>query len=258
MKPKRLVIVPDPHCGHEYGLAPPNYQRSLSTKTGRFEQAMWQFYTEAIDSLRPIDIAMMPGDAIDGKGELSGGVELITPDRHEQARMAAECLAYTKAPVIRLFYGSRYHVGKEEDFESVLVDMLQPADVSIQGHGFFEVNGRVVDVKHRGNSSSIPHGRMTALAKAVMWNKMWASEGRQPKGEIFLRAHVHYYAYCGGTNWVAISCPALCYNSHFGVRNCEGIVDVGLLVFDFNEDGTYSWHPIIADFAELTVRAESL
>lgn len=255
---KRVVILADPHCGHEYGLTPPSSQRSLDTKTGRFERSLWNFYTAAIDALKPIDILVVPGDCIEGKGERSGGVELITPDRHDQARMAAEAIAYAQAPVVRITYGTRYHVGKEEDFEGVLVDMLKDTDVTIQGHAFFKVNGRVIDVKHKIGGSTIPHGRMTPLAKAALWNKMWASEGRQPKGEIFIRAHVHYFAHCGGKDWIAMSCPAMTYNSHFGIRECEGIVDVGLLAFDFQEDGSYTWWPIIADFAELRVQPESL
>jgi hypothetical protein len=258
MKKKRMVVAADFHSGHEFGLTPPNYQRSISRATGRFERKLWNWYAKVIDSLKPIDIFILPGDAIEGKGESSGGVELITPDRHEQVRMAAEAIAYAEAPVVRLFYGTRRHVGKEEDFESVLVDSLKNTDTKIKGHGFFSVNGRSIDIKHKIAGSTIPHGRMTPLAKAVLWNRVWASEERQPKGEIFIRAHVHYFAYCGGTDWVAISCPALTYNSHFGIRNCEGLVNVGLIVFDFDEHGGYSWREIEADFAELKVRAESL
>lgn len=258
MNKKRMLVMADPHCGHEYGLTPPSYQRSSSTKTGRFEQALWGFFTGQVDALRPIDILVVPGDCIEGKGERSGGVELITPDRLDQARMAAEAIAYVKAPIVRVTYGTRYHVGKDEDYESVLVDMLRPADVTIQGHGFFSINGHKIDVKHKVGGSSVPHGRMTPLAKAVMWNKMWAAEGRQPKGDIFLRAHVHYFAECSGFGWRAMSCPALTYNSHYGVRSCEGLVDVGLVVFDFDDRGGYTWWPIQADFPELKVKAELL
>ena len=130
MKKKRMVIMADPHCGHEYGLTPPHYQRSSSTKTGRFERALWSFFTQGIDALKPIDILVVPGDCIEGKGERSGGVELITPDRHDQVRMAAEAIAHAQAPIVRITYGTRYHVGKDEDFESILVDMLRPADVT--------------------------------------------------------------------------------------------------------------------------------
>jgi hypothetical protein len=52
--------------------------------------------------------------------------------------------------------------------------------------------------------------------------------------------------------------PALTYNSAFGIRDCEGLVDVGLLVFDFEDDGSYSWRPILAGFDKLKVQAEAL
>jgi len=256
---KRMVVVSDFHSGHEYGLCPPcAHRRAASSKTGKFEQALWQFYAKAIDSLKPIDILLVNGDCIEGKGESSGGVELLTTDRHEQAGIAAEAIRYAEAGTIRIMYGTRRHAGKEEDFEKTILPLLKCKNVQIGGHGFFDVNGRKVDVKHKVGGSSIPHGRMTPLAKAVLWNKVWSSEGRQPKGEIFIRSHVHYFAACLGIGWLAMSTPALTYNSHFGVRECEGLVDVGIVTFDFNDKGDYTWWPIPAAFAELKVKAESL
>jgi hypothetical protein len=255
---KRVVALADLHSGHEYGLCPPFAFRDASTDAGKFEIALWSWYTQTLDSLKPIDIILGVGDMIDGKGEKSGGVEQITTDRLDQTEMAAQAIAYAQAPVIRLFYGTRYHVGRDEDFEKSLVDKLRPSDVTIQGHGFFNINNRAFDVKHKVSGSSVPHGRATPLWKAVMWNKMWASEGRQPKGEIFLRAHVHYHAEVSGFGWRAMSLPALTYKSHFGVRECEGLVDVGLVYFDVMEDGSYTWEAIPAPFAELKVEQEVL
>lgn len=255
---KRVVAICDLHSGHEYGLCPPFAFRDITTDAGRFERALWTWYTETLDELKPIDILLGVGDLIDGKGEKSGGVEQITTDRLDQTEMAAQAIAYAQAPVIRLFYGTRYHVGRDEDFEKALVDKLRPADVTIQGHGFFSINNRAFDVKHKVTGSSIPHGRATPLLKAVMWNKMWSSEGRQPKGEIFLRAHIHYHAECSGFGWRAMSLPALTYKSHFGVRECEGLVDVGLTYFDVMDNGSYTWEAIPAPFAELKVEQEVL
>ena len=259
MSDKRMVVLSDLHAGHEYGLCGPNaYRRAVESRTGQFEASLWEFYAQAIDALRPVDIVLVNGDALEGKGESSGGVELLTTDRHDQAEIAAEAIRYVDAAKVRMMYGTRRHVGKEEDFERVILDKLKPVNIDIGGHGFFLVNGRVVDVKHKVGSSSIPHGRMTPLAKAALWNKVWAAEGRQPKGEIFIRSHIHYHAYCGGIGWVSMSTPALTYNSHFGVRECEGLVDVGLVVFEFTEKGNYTWWPVAADFAELKVEPESL
>lgn len=256
---KRMVIAADTHAGHEYGLTPPGFFRSDGTSAGQFERELWEFYTATLDSLKPIYLFVCNGDLIEGKGERSGGVELITPDRHEQVRMACEAVRYAQAEHVRLYYGTRYHVGKEEDFEETAVDILQGSDVTIQGHGFFNVNGCGIDIKHKVGSSAIPHGRHTAIARARLWNVVWNAErGRQPLADILIRSHVHYFDYAGGPSWLGITTPALTYKSHFGVRECEGVVDVGLLVFDFDDDGGYTWRPILADFAELKVRPESL
>jgi len=55
-----------------------------------------------------------------------------------------------------------------------------------------------------------------------------------------------------------MSLPALTYKSHFGIRECEGLVDVGLVVFDVFDDGSYTWEAIEAKFAELKVVPEIL
>jgi hypothetical protein len=264
LKTKRLVFAPDPHCGHEFGLTPPSWwspSRTTSarvSKAGRFQRQLWGFYTKAIDSLKPIDILGVPGDAIEGKGERSGGVELITSDRHEQVRMAKEAIDYAEAKMVRLTYGTRYHTGRDEDYESILRDTLNGNTV-IHGHDFFSVNGVNFDVKHKVGSSAIPHGRHTAISRDRLWNVLWSAEGdRQPKADILIRAHVHYFGYCGGPTWLGITCPALTYNSSFGIRECSGIVDVGLIVIDIDPEGGFTWHPVLANFGRLKVQPESL
>jgi hypothetical protein len=259
---KRIVFVADFHSGHEYGLTPPHWWVRDDTKyrrvskAGKFQRELWGFYTKAIDSLKPIDILSVPGDCIDGKGERSGGKELISADRHEQARMAAEAIDYAEAPVTRITYGTKYHVGKDEDFESVIVHIVK-GKVSIHGHDFFDANGVNFDVKHKVGGSAIPHGRMTAIARDRMWNVMWSAEHkRQPKADVLIRAHNHYYGGGFGSDWLGVNLPALTYNSEFGIRECSGIVNVGLVVFDVTPKGNYSWHPILADFPELKVIPE--
>jgi len=227
-------------------------------KVARFQKALWEFYTEAIDALKPIDVLIVNGDAIDGKGEKSGGIEQTTTDRLEQCEMAAKAINYAEAPKVRLMFGTRYHCGKEDDFEKVLVDKVC-GNVSIQGHGFFEVNGCTFDVKHKVGSSGIPHGRATALAKARLWNVLWNHEhDRQPLANIIQRSHVHYVSYAGGPDWVAMTVPALSYGTSFGIRECEGIVSIGAVKVDVFPDGRYIWNYILADFPEMKAPVEYL
>lgn len=259
---KRIVVISDLHSGHEFGLTPPAWQYKEDghlriTKAAKFQRALWGFGTEALDLLKPIDILIVDGDAIDGKGDKSGGVELITTDRLEQCEMAAEFINYAEAKQVRLLYGTRYHVGKDEDFEQVLVDKIN-GDVSIQGHGFFNVNGCNLDVKHKVGGSTVPHGRATAISRAHLWNIMWAERKRQPRADIILRGHVHYAAFAGGTDWLGAILPAMSYGTSFGIRECEGIVDVGMAKFDIFPSGRYTWNYILADFPEMKALVESL
>jgi hypothetical protein len=228
-------------------------------KKGRFQRGLWKFYTDHINELKPIDILIVNGDAIEGKNETSGGIELITSDRNEQVKMAKAAIDFVEAKKIRILYGTRRHVGKEEDFEATLVDMVTGDDIKIEGHAFLNVNGRTIDIKHKVTSSTIPHGRTTSIARARFWNVIWNSDDfRQPKADILIRSHVHYFQHIGGSSWLGIITPALCYNSHYGIRECEGLVDVGMIVIDFDEEGEYSWRTILAKFKDLRVLPEAL
>jgi hypothetical protein len=263
---KRMVVISDLHCGHEYGLTPPDWMKSNRSrirhekKCGQFERALWKFYIKALDSLKPIDILYLNGDAVEGRGEKTNQIELISTDPNVQAEMAEQCILQAEAKSIRMTFGTRYHVLNGVQVEATLLNLLlrRKLNAKIDGHGFHEVNGRNFDLKHKLNGSGIPHGRFTNLAKENLWNQIWASEGRQPRGEYFIRSHVHFFAFCGGERWTAMASPALTYNSIYGIRECSGIVDVGLLVFDVSENGDTAWHPVMAKFRELKVRAESL
>jgi hypothetical protein len=264
MMKKRVVFAGDFHSGHEYGLTPPawwsvqNSKDSRVSKAAKFQRQLWNFYNGELEKLKPIYLLSVPGDCIEGKGLKSGSKELLTADRLEQVSMAAEAIRVADAKNVRICYGTKYHTGQDEDFEKVLADKGQ-GNVVIHGHDFFSVNGVNIDVKHKIGSSSTPNGRTSAIARSRLWNVIWNSEHeRQPKADILIRGHVHYYGGSFGSSWIGMTLPALTYNSEFGIRECEGVVDVGFVVFDFDEDGSYSWHPVLAQFDQLKVKADKL
>ena len=113
----------------------------------------------------------------------------------------------------------------------------------IGSHEWVSVNGCVFDLKHKVGGSAIPHGRHTAIARDRMWNLLWAEKGLTPKAHVILRGHVHYHNYCGGPGWVAMTLPALQgMGSKFGARQCSGLVDWGVVIFDVDDDGSFDWH----------------
>jgi len=246
---KREVIIADLHSGHRVGLTPPDWhyqgvfaKGTTTNKISRIQREMWKFYSEAIDKLKPIDGLIVNGDAIDGKGERTGSSEQAVSDRNEQCEMAAECINYAEADRVLMTYGTPYHTGNEEDWEDVVAGKVKNL-IKIGGQEWPEINGVIFDVKHKVSGSTVPHGRMTALARAKLWNQIWHAEhGQQPKADVLIRSHVHYHVYCGGPGWLAMTTPALQgFGSKFGVRQCEGLVDIGLIVFDIKSNGETKW-----------------
>ena len=261
---KRVVIAADYHCGHIAGLTPPAWQMSaervrkahLPRHVHTTQERLYNAYRAALKSLQPIHCFVLNGDAIEGKGERSGGTELITSDRGEQIKIAAYLVKVACAARNVLVYGTAYHTGGQEDWESILADKETGFEASIGSHEWLDVNGLVFDIKHHIGGSSVPHGRGTALARDRLWNLLWAERGLQPRANVIIRAHVHYHAYIGEKNWVAMTCPALqAAATKYGARRCSGTVDVGLLVFDVVDKENWTWRYI--ELAEAEHRAKA-
>ena len=243
-KNKRVFAGGDLHCGHMAGLTPPGYQYSLTgpkKQLGRQQRECWKFFEKQVEALKPFDVAFWNGDLIDGDGHRSSGVELIEPDRLDQAHIARFAIDLVGAKSNVMTFGTPYHTGQGEDWEQVLVDELDNAE--IRGHAFVDVNGWVFDMKHKVGSSTVPHGRHTAVARERLWNLLWSEAKGAPKSQIILRSHVHYFDYCGGADWLGMTLPALQgFGSKYGERQCSGTVDFGFVHFDISKEG-YQWQP---------------
>lgn len=214
-------------------------------------EEVWGWYAREIAALGPIQIAIVNGDMIDGAGERSGGTEQLTTDRQIQAAIAIRCVEEIGAQRHVFTYGTGYHTGNAEDFEQAVAHHF---GAKIGSHEWLEVNGVTFDVKHHLGSSSIPHGRFTSHAKEKLWNDLWNQNEEQPRGDIYIRSHVHYHSHCGGIRgprqWLAMSLPAMqMAHTKYGGRRCNGTVDFGFVHFDIFQDGTWSWQPHIARLA---------
>jgi len=257
----RMLVISDLHCGHQAGLTPPEFQWSVASDNPRRakfavqQQEMYKWYEDTIDLLKPINILLVNGDAIDGRGIRSGGCEHITIDRNEQSDIAATCIKRAGAPRIRMTYGTAYHTGIEEDWEDAVAHKVE-AD-SISGHDFFEINGVVFDAKHHIGGSTIPYGRSTSMKKDKLWNTLWNAEHeQQPDSDILIRSHVHYSDVTGDDEWTGYTTLALQgWGSKFGVRRCSGIVKFGFMTFDISKEGcvTPQWHKGILNSQKVKV-----
>lgn len=268
-KDKRLICIADPHCGHRVGLCPPKYQWQVKhdkghiwNKFARIQKECWKWYEGKVKELMPADILVLNGDAIDGRGERSGGVELITGDRNEQVRMAAECIEIWQPKQIVITRGTPYHTGEIESWEDVLADFLKGKNykVKIGDHEWIDVNGVVFDFKHFVGASVVPYGRKTTLSRDVVWNELWAEAKLQPRADWIIRSHVHYceggFTFRGSRQINALITPALqAMGTRHGARKMSGLVDFGLVEWNISEEGNVEWQPHIAEVRSQAAKA---
>ena len=248
---KRVLVISDFHSGHVLGLTHPgfDYESGRKTETAHYQvrRTIWNWYKEKVKSLKP-DIVIMNGDAIDGKGEKSGGTEQITTDRDEQCEMALAGLqAIPRRPKFFMSYGTGYHTGNLEDWEDIIAREIRAEKIGAEDT--ISVNGLNINYRHHIGRSGIPHGRHTAVAKEKLWNNIWSERGEYPKADVILRSHVHYHNYAGGPGWLAMTTPALQgYGSKYGARRCTGTVDVGIVHFDIKGKDDWTWKAHILRF----------
>lgn len=264
MKSKRVIVLGDMHSGHRAGLTPPQWQTKpddsvpQKAKWARTQAELWNFYKRTVADLAPIDILIVNGDLIDGKGEKSGGTELITSDRGEQAEMAFQAIAMAQAKEVRIVRGTPYHAGATEDFENNVADKL---GCKIGDHEWYDINGVVFDVKHHIAFTGVPHTKGTALLRDALWNLIWAKAEGQPDADIIIRSHVHTYWYCCGMrpDQLAMTTPAMQgMGSKFGARQCSRMVDVGMVSFDIERKGKWTWRPHLMSLKLQAACAEKL
>lgn len=236
---KRVVAISDLHCGHRIGLTPPDYADRSTTKWNTAQRELWREYYRMVKEHGPADVLLVLGDVIDGRGEKSGSTELITTDRHEQGKMAADCINMWDAKDIVMVFGTAYHTGGKEDFETPVAEKVKANKIG--GQEWVKVDDVMFDLKHFTSNSSIPHGKGTPLAKEWLWNVIWAIRDEQPLVNIFLRGHVHAFDFVGNDNFLAMALPALQgLGSKFGARIPSKRVDFGIVYFDI-EGENYTW-----------------
>jgi len=245
---KRVFVGSYLHCGHYVGLTHPEYQTKEYPKIYETQKVCWEFFTEKADKYKPFDIVILNGDLLAGKNHKSGGRQIMTHSMKDQCKMAVKVLNYLDCPLIRIQRGTPYHVAPNGDnWEDVLIEML-PHDYNIKIHdkGFYRINKKNFNCKHKIGASSIPHGRLTALAKEIMWANIWHQKGVQPKPDCIIRSHVHYYEYVHHEDCHGIITPALQgLGDEYGQQQFSGTVDFGFVVIDVYDDGKIDITPEI-------------
>jgi len=236
---KRVVVISDMHCGHVTGLTPPDYRSGFPGWAESQEDA-WQTYVEIMKGLLPIDVLVVNGDSIEGKGHRSGGTELITTDCQIQSEMARECITVVNSKEKIMVRGTPYHAGEDTDWENIIAGWVHAKKIG--DHVWVDVNGLKFNIKHKIGSTTTPYGSGTALGKEKTWERVWGKRDPEQNADILIRSHIHRYYQCAEVDWWGCTTPALQGWTKYGARQCIGTVDWGLIWFDVHRNGSYVAH----------------
>lgn len=249
---RKVVVVTDLHSGSYGGLTPPDWwlpvrknpSSPLGFRQNKFallQRETWKWYSDIIEKQKPIDTLFCLGDCIDGPATRSKGTELITSDIIEQCEMAEQCLSIAQAKHIVMVYGTPYHVS---DFNGDAEDIIAKeigAD-KISGREQVRIDGITFDLRHKVGGTTVPYSQGTAIAKQAILGELWSLSGLRERSQVYLRGHVHipFLVHDPTMNYLAMTCPGLQWNTKYGVRQCDGVIRIGITIFEI-ENGGYTW-----------------
>lgn len=240
---KKILAIGDLHCGSMSGLTPPEWMVSKGRNSffSHLQEEMWQKYIDTINEFGKVDVLIVNGDIIDGKGIKSGGTQLITTDLIEQSEIAINALSYIKADKVFFTYGTPYHTSSKggEDFDKIVADAFK---AKIDNYFNLKVEGVLFNIKHDVQSSSNPNNRSMPVARHRLWDSLDALKNEDEPASVFIRSHVHYYSFCGGNGWYGFTLPALQANcTKFGARRCYTSTDWGMVMFTVDDGCLTGW-----------------
>jgi hypothetical protein len=234
---KRLVVISDLHCGHQFGICPPTYRSK--GEYGSVQEKFWDWYSGEARSLGRIDLLVVNGDAIDGNGERNSGIELITTDRSRQIKMAAEAIRVFDAAKVEIVCGTPYHGGKAEDFERMLASKFNS-----EGHDecVCKINGMVFNFKHKVTVSRNWASMASGILREQLMNILTSTlKNGEVKADIVIRSHAHLFVHVGNLAGNGFVTPGLQLDSSYGRRMCSGRPDIGFLSFDIHDRERWAW-----------------
>jgi hypothetical protein len=253
------IIVSDMHVGSYAGLVPPEFfiNPKKNAKLRASQEETFAHFKRFTEENQGIDILLVNGDCIDGKGGRVGGIELWSTDLIEQAEAAAILLNMFKAKRIVMSYGTSYHVAADsgERLEKIICGMVNG---EIGDRPFMRIGGVIIDMRHFIGSSSVPHCRATALAREGVWDSLLHERGKFPKVDVLIRSHTHYHVYYGDVRHLCMVTPALQLpGTIFGASKCSGDIDWGIIKFNAKE-GKFSWKAEIVNLNTAKVKVKDI
>jgi len=263
----KTVWVADLHVGSQTALANPDEtpKHCVGKPIQEKLYAAWKSATSGPH--RKPDALVVVGDAIDGQGRKSGGVDQWTTNIYDQIGHAKELIQMWKAKKVYILGGSKYHVAlkdtgwsaEEQLGRDLGAEPYPNQDHIPEGrryrsgpHWFLTFEGVTVHFAHHIGVSRVFHYMSTPIAREMMkaklndpmkhlWEKAYREwradpnpdvdllkEIRHFKTRIVVRGHAHYWWLCDGGASTGMILPAWkCPDSFIIERDPLGYGHIG-------------------------------
>ena len=250
---KKLLVLADIHAGSPFGLTHPKWQwkdnnDSERSKAVRLQKDFWDWYSRKAKEIGKIDYVVTNGDAIEGKARKNGGTQLLTTDCLEQGEMAYDVISHIKSSQYFMTYGTSYHTGEAEDFEKPIANKLRILNKNkniavIYDELRLDVEGLIFDFRHFINGSPSTISKNNAILRQQEIEIVKAYSSGEKCSDVLIRSHRHQSTDASGLlpNTRVFVTPALKISGERYGRVCDGIINVGFLLFEVESRVKWSW-----------------
>lgn len=231
---KRVLILSDLHCGHNLGLTHPDYFNHFK----EIQQVGWDFYSKNIKKLGKIDLCIVNGDAIEGRGAKES-MQHNTTNISEQQQIAISCLEKANAKKYVFLRGTPYHVSNDFECEDAIADHF---GAEIFDSRKIEVNGCLLHCRHTTGKSGTAYASITSLQRSAVVQILNDVESGGVKADIYIRSHAHEYDLVDRELFTAFITPGLQFKgTNFG-RKCTGFYSYGFMWMDIRSKKDFDIH----------------
>lgn len=204
--PLRALFIADLHCGEQFAWQPEEFKTYdgrifKPSPVQKYILKQWQSIKQVADEFK-VQYVFVLGDLLGGLNPKDEG-KYITCDIRDQVRMATQGLAeIAKDRITYIVSGTKYHSiprGEGEPEEDVAIRLR---DMGFKAHflgdmAYVEVNGmkrkRRIFIAHESATGLVYPA--TLMSRDVNWTLQSYAQGKTPRVDAIVRAHLHHWLY---------------------------------------------------------------
>ena len=234
----KVVVCSDIHAGSKVAVSSIKNDTPIQREINKRKD-------ELVAKHKSPDILVCNGDGIEGLPKKKQA-SVWTADLQLQQTDFTDLLLEWKAKAYWFVQGTGTHVDNEEGFSYEEGTARQVArhfpvgryseDRYVHYVLHLNVHDRILRFRHKIGNTTVPYGIATDPLKKSVNNCLNATHGTEPLADYLLFGHVHRFSCIRTSRYNVVTLPGWkAVGDKYGETNCDGYVDVGLVIFYINK-----------------------